>query len=530
MHTLKLAHSPALEAFDRDETAAPALIEALHCLRVAVTVFDSQERLIFANQHFNYLFRSLPPREELVGQSYEQLIRLEVAGGEIAAADAHSIAAFIKRRRAQFRDGEYRPLDIHLADGRIVEIKARRTRTRGWIALWNDVTDARISQTRLEEAVSLTADAFAFFDKHDRVAVCNDAYAAFFGFPSKADLMGRTFDELMARAQVSKRLEHREPPEQWVARRTEAHRVPAGVMTVETANGQAFVMRDRAMADGRVVIYTDISERRRAEMALEDQTRTLAETRSQAEAQASYLADLARRFDEASASADTTKATLMRTMSHELKTPLNAIIGFSDLLLSMGERFGPEQVKEYAGLIHGGGQNLLRLINQILDLTKLSAGRYELRRAQIDAGTALWAVCGTFEAKAAARNLTMEVSAPPGFLVDADETAFAAMLSHLVENAIRFTQEGGRIVLTVSSDKGTIAVRIADNGPGVAEEDIARILLPFEQGGRGISDHTSGGGLGLTLTKAFAEAHGGTLTIVSAVSRGFSATVALPAV
>jgi two-component system cell cycle sensor histidine kinase PleC len=526
---LKLAHSPVKDELDLDEAAAPALIEALHCLRVAVTVFDSQERLVFANQHFNYLLRSLPPRESLVGQSYEQLIRLEVAGGEIASREAQNLETFIARRRAQFRAGEYRPLDISLADGRVVEIKARRTRTGGWIALWSDVTEARISQTRLEEAVSLTADAFAFFDKHDRVAVCNDAYAAFFGFPSKAELMGRSFDELMERARVSKRIEHREPPDQWVARRIETHRVPAGVMTVELKDGQAFVMRDRAAADGRVVIYTDISDRRRAERALEEQTKALDETRSAAAAQASYLADLTRRFDEASASADTTKTTLMRTMSHELKTPLNAIIGFSDLMLSMADRFSAEQVREYTKLIHEGGHNLLRLINQILDLTKLSAGRYELFRTRIDAGAALWSAYSAFEAKAAAKNLTVEVSASLDFVIDADESAFAAMLSYLVENAVTFTQAGGTIDLSVTREAGKIFVRIADNGPGVAEEDIARILRPFEQGGRGMSDHTSGAGLGLTLVKAFAEAHGGSLLIESAPDKGFAAIIALPA-
>lgn len=524
---MKLAHSPVPAEFDFDEQAC--LIDALHCLRVAVTVYDARECLIFANQHFNYLFRSLPSRELLWGQSYEQLIRLEIAGGEIAAADARSVEAFIARRRAQLRDGEYRPLDIHLADGRVVEIKARRTRTGGWIAIWTDVTEARISQTRLEEAVSLTADAFAFFDKHDRVAVCNDAYAAFFGFPSKADLLGRSFEELMSRARVSKRIEHREPPDQWVARRMETHRVPAGVMTVELKDGQAFVMRDRATADGRVVIYTDISDRRRAERALEEQTKALMETRGAAAAQATYLADLTRRFDETAASADTTKTTLMRTMSHELKTPLNAIIGFSDLLLSMSERFGPEQVKEYAGLIHDGGQNLLRLINQILDLTKLSAGRYELHRGRVDAGAVLWTVYSAFAARIAAKNLTVDVDAPLEITVDADEAAFATMLTHLVENAVRFTPEGGRIALSVSRENATIVVRIADNGPGIAEEDIARILLPFEQGGRSMADHTSGGGLGLTLTKAFAEAHGGALLIESAAGKGFIASISLPA-
>jgi len=526
---LNLAISPALAQLGLDEAPAPELIDALHCLRVAVTVFDSRERLTFANQHFNYMFRSLPPNSALLGQSYEQLIRLEVSGGEIAPVDAQDLDAFIGRRCAQFRNGDYRPLDIRLADGRTIEIKARRTRAVGWIALWSDVTEARISQTRLEEAVALTADAFAFFDKHDRVAVCNDAYAGFFGFPSKAELMGRTFDELMERARISKRIEHREPPDQWVARRIEAHRVPAGVMTVELKTGEAFVMRDRVTADGRVVIYTDISDRRRAERSLEEQTKTLAETRDAAAAQANYLADLTKRFDEASASADSAKTTLMRTMSHELKTPLNAIIGFSDLMLSMADRFNAEQVREYTKLIHEGGHNLLRLINQILDLTKLSAGRYELRRTRIDAGAALWAAYSSVEAKAAAKNLSVDVSADLDHAIEADEIAFTTMLSHLLDNAVSFTPAGGRIDLSVTRDGNRICLRIADNGPGVAEDDIARILRPFEQGGRSMSDHTSGAGLGLTLVKAFAEAHGGSLAIESGEGRGFAAIIALPA-
>jgi signal transduction histidine kinase len=341
--------------------------------------------------------------------------------------------------------------------------------------------------------------------------------------------MGRSFDELMERARISKSIEHRDPPDQWVSRRVEAHRVPAGVMTVELKTGEAFVMRDRVAADGRVVIYTDISDRRRAERALEEQTKALDETRSAAAAQASYLADLTRRFDEASASADTTKTTLMRTMSHELKTPLNAIIGFSDLMLTMADRFDAEQVREYTKLIHEGGHNLLRLINQILDLTKLSAGRYELFRTRFDVGAALWSASSAFEAKAAAKNLTGEVSASLDFVIDADEGAFAAMLSYLIENAVTFTQAGGAIDLSVAREDGKVFVRIADNGPGVPEEDIARILRPFEQGGRGMSDHTSGAGLGLTLVKAFAEAHSGSLTIESAPSKGFAAIIALPA-
>jgi two-component system cell cycle sensor histidine kinase PleC len=514
----------------RQAATAESLVESLHCLRVAVTVFDSAERLVFANDHFGYLFRSLPPRAELVGLSYEQLIRLEVAGGEIAAHEAADLSGFIARRRAQFRDGEYRPLDIALADGRIVEIKARRTQSGGWITLWTDVTAARHANTRLEDAVALTAEAFAFYDKNDRLAVCNDAYASFFGFADASGVIGRSFADLMNGAKTSPRIAHTEPPEEWLARRMEVHASPAGTMTIELSSGAAYLMRDRPTAEGgRVVVFTDVTDSRRVELAFAEQTRTLAETRSEAERQANYLSDLTRRFDEAAASADTAKTTLMRNMSHELKTPLNAIIGFSDLMLAMKGRLSEQQVQEYAALIHDGGRNLLRLINQILDLTKLSAGHYELHRGRIDASAALASVRMDYDARAADRNLALAVDAPPAMVIDADDNAFSSILSHLIDNALTYTQKGGAVTLSAARQDGFVCVRVADNGPGVDADEIARILKPFEQGGRSIVDHAAGAGLGLTLVKALTEALGGTLTIESAPGHGFCATVALPA-
>jgi two-component system, cell cycle sensor histidine kinase PleC len=526
---VKSALAAAYDQAGLDETAAFALAEALHSLRVAVTLFDSNERLVFSNQHYNYLFRSLPIRERLVGLSYEQLVRLEIKGGEIAPADSRDADAFVARRRAQFREGEFRPLDIRLADGRVVEIKARRTRRGFWIALWSDVTYARRAQARLEDAVALSADAFAFFDHDDVLAMCNDSYAGFYGHKRASEIIGKSFVDLISHAYDNNLLAAGEDRETWIARRVEVHRAPAGVMTVELANGEAYLMRDRLIEEGgRVVVFTDVTDRRRAETALEEQTRALAETRSAAAAQADYLSDLTRRFDEAVAGANNTKTTLMRTMSHELKTPLNAIIGFSDLMLTMGDRFTPQQVQEYAGLIHEGGRNLLRLINQILDLTKLSAGRYELRREKVDAGAVMWTALGAHEPRATAKGLTLDANAVPiGLAVDADEAALTGIVFQLVDNAVSFTQAGGCVTLSAKAEQGDIVLRVSDNGPGVA--DIQRILLPFEQVGQGTTDHTGGAGLGLTLVKAFTEAHGGTFTIVSAPGQGLTATVVLPA-
>jgi signal transduction histidine kinase len=219
----------------------------------------------------------------------------------------------------------------------------------------------------------------------------------------------------------------------------------------------------------------------------------------------------------------------MRSMSHELKTPLNAIIGFSDLMLAMKGRLTEQQVQEYAKLIHEGGCNLLRLINQILDLTKLSAGHYDLHRTCVDAGAALSSVRSDFEAKAAAKSIALDIDAAAGHIIEVDESAFGTILAQLVENAVTYTHTGGGVTLSAMREGGQVCIGIADNGPGIVPEDIARILKPFEQGGRSTVDHAAGAGLGLTLAKALVEAHGGTLAIDSAPGQGFRVTIALPA-
>jgi signal transduction histidine kinase len=187
-------------------------------------------------------------------------------------------------------------------------------------------------------------------------------------------------------------------------------------------------------------------------------------------------------------------------------------------------------VREYAGLIHAGGSNLLRLINHILDLTKLAGGKYEPQRRHIDVGDALWNARNSYGDRAAAKAMTIDAGdCRPGLTVEADEHAFEQIVNHLVDNAVSHGRRGGTVRLSAERASGRVRFRVADDGPGVAREDLARILEPFEQVGRTTSDHSHGTGLGLTLAKAFAELHGGTLAIASTAGEGFTATVELPA-
>ena len=163
------------------EQGLGALVETLHCLRVAITIFDSDARLVFASAHLNHIFRKLPPVETLTGKFYEELIALELP--EICPnALSAGIEAFIAGRLSQLGPRAWEPRDIPLSDGRIIEIKARRSPNGNSILLWADVTAARHQVTRLGEAIKLSADAFAFFDSQDRFLTGNPQYAQLAGF------------------------------------------------------------------------------------------------------------------------------------------------------------------------------------------------------------------------------------------------------------------------------------------------------------------------------------------------------------
>ncbi len=535
---MKLALLPEVPA-DLQACPSPDVLAALDCLRVAVTIFDSQERLTYCSQHFNYIFRTLPQREALLGKTYEELIRMELAWGEINSDSISGGAdAFVALRRAQFRAGEYAPFDIELADGRVIEIKTRCITGGGWIVLWSDATQARHLLRRLETAVDLSADAFAFWDSNDRLVICNDLFAHLHGFASTEQMSGKTFRELTTIAVKRARFVTGDDAIHWIERRLDAHGAPAGALTVMTPSGAAFLVRERATRDGgRATVFTDITERHRVEHALAEQSDTLERTRhalidTQAEArkQAMYLADVTRRLGAAEVEADAAKTALLRTMSHELKTPLNAILGFSDLLRLSADRFSTEQIGEYAGLIHLAGGNLLKLINQILDLTKIAAGRFPLRKRELPVGGALWAATDAQSGRAAEKSIRIEIAGcEDDLIIEADENALNNMIGQLVENAVTFTQNGGEVRVSAERREGMVRITIADNGPGVLPIDMPRIQEPFEQVGRGTADHIHGAGLGLPLVKGLAEIHGGTLLIQSVPGEGFTATLQLPA-
>jgi cell cycle sensor histidine kinase DivJ len=215
-------------------------------------------------------------------------------------------------------------------------------------------------------------------------------------------------------------------------------------------------------------------------------------------------------------------------MSHELRTPLNAIMGFSDIMRA--KMFGTlsDRYAEYAELIHESGGHLLDLINDVLDMSKIEAERFELQRGVFDAREAVQAAMRLLRVQADGASVQLRGVLPPGELeVDADRRALKQIVLNLVSNALKFTPRGGQVTVTAHGYDGVLEIIVADTGVGISAEDLERLGRPYEQAG-GVEQRARGTGLGLSLVRAFAKLHGGEMSIESRLGAGTSVSVRLP--
>jgi two-component system, cell cycle sensor histidine kinase PleC len=240
------------------------------------------------------------------------------------------------------------------------------------------------------------------------------------------------------------------------------------------------------------------------------------------------ISDEARRRAEA---ANIAKSRFLAQMSHELRTPLNAILGFSEVMKS--EIFGPHNVpayKDYAGDIHNSGVHLLGLINEILDLSRIEAGRYELNEEPVSLVHVVGQCSHLLQMRARSRSLaiheTFESDMPRLW---ADERAVRQICLNLLGNAIKFTPQRGEIWLKVGwTASGGQYISIKDTGPGIPEEEIPIVLASFGQGSNSIKSAEQGAGLGLPIAKSLVDLHAGTFTLKSKLRIGTEVVVTFP--
>ncbi len=264
-----------------------------------------------------------------------------------------------------------------------------------------------------------------------------------------------------------------------------------------------------------------MGEDARLRFKVEDLAGELEETRDEA---------LRKRFEAETANAS--KTAFLANMSHELRTPLNAILGFSEIISQ--ECFGPvgsERYRDYAGDIHSSGAHLLSLINDLLDVAKIEAGRMDISPNLLDAARVFDIALKLINTKAREKDqtlaITVEPNAPPLY---ADERAVKQILINLVSNAVKFSPQGGRIdVIGGAAANGDFQITVRDNGPGIPPDKLGQIFKPFSQVDNRFDRQAGGTGLGLALVRGLAELHGGRAWMESEFGKGCSVFVSLPA-
>jgi len=281
----------------------------------------------------------------------------------------------------------------------------------------------------------------------------------------------------------------------------------------------------------RMLLLRDVTERREAERALQI---NIDELEANLERSTTHYREITRQLHAAKEAADAasrTKSEFLANMSHELRTPLNAIMGFSEVIKN--EMFGhiaiPQYV-EYARDIYGSGAHLLDIINDILDLSKVEAGKFKLTEEKVAIEEVVFAVCNIIKGKADEKNLHI---APrlPGIMprLYADKRALKQMMLNLLSNAVKFTPKDGDVAISAKVEQdGGVAIVVSDSGIGVAEGDMQKVMAPFGQVDSALAREHDGTGLGVPLVKAMIELHGGTLTFDSTPGVGSVVTLRFP--
>ena len=404
-----------------------------------------------------------------VVEGYPLMVTVGLAKDEV-------LAGYYERRRSYIEEGG--PLSVLLlAISSLIAWQQRKSQISR--------AHLRASEERYRLLMKTATDGIHIVDTEGNLVDANPSFYEMLGYPVGTKLKISDWDAQFSASEIPREVAHLlETPKSFDTRH---RRKDGSIVDVE-------ISARKVVLQGRTLLYNsahDITQRKIYEAKLRE-----------SEEQYRHAAFEAAR-------ANSTKSEFLAHMSHELRTPLNAIIGFSEIVA--GELFGPIERRryvEYAGDIHSSGVLLLSIINDILDLAKIEAGRRELTEGVIDlqdtAAAALRLVRGRAEnAGVSLANEIMRGSVP---LLQADERAVKQMLLNLLSNAVKFTPKGGRIVVSAElrADR-TLAVSVTDTGIGIAPENIPHALAPFGQVDNAVSRSTEGTGLGLPLVKSLME-------------------------
>ena len=384
---------------------------------------------------------------------------------------------------------------------------------------------------RLRDAVETIPEAFVVWDAQNRLVLCNSNFQVLYNLPDDAIVAGASYEAVVAAG--------REPV---VRSKVTSEGALPGARTFEAQidDGRWLHISERRTKDGGYVsVGTDITNIKSHEERLMESERRLMNTVSdlrssqqKLERQAEELAVLAEKYSEEKTRAEEAnqaKSKFLANMSHELRTPLNAIIGFSEIMeAGMFGPIGTDKYREYCTDIHQSGQYLLDVINDVLDMSKIEAGRIRLDREEVDLEPFLDDAMRVVSGRADDKRLTLDARIGAGIRLKADRRLLKQIMLNLLSNAVKFTSEGGRIAIRARSVGNCVSIAIADSGIGIPRDALAKLGRPFEQVESQLTKSHQGSGLGLAIARSLTELHGGTMRIRSTLGRGTIVLLRLP--
>jgi two-component system cell cycle sensor histidine kinase PleC len=532
-------HWQATRAREADliyDTVRSRIDTALNRGRCGLWDWDLARGRIFWS-HSMFAILGLDPRDDLM--TFGEVSRL------VHPADIrlYEVAAELADAKAGAIDHEFR---MHHASGKWVWLRARCELIRQpgepglhLIGIAVDITEQKslvektaAADLRLRDAIETIPEAFVLWDHENRLVLCNSNFQRLHNLPDQAIAAGTAYENVVAAGR------------QHVIRTTVANEepTPPGARTFEAQldDGHWLQISERRTKDGGYVsVGTDITPLKQHEKKLVESEQRLMQTvadlrRSQhkLEVQTHELTDMAKKYSEEKTRAEEanqTKSKFLANMSHELRTPLNAIIGFSEIMESgMFGPLGADKYDEYCRDIRESGQYLLDVINDVLDMSKIEAGRLKLDPENIELDRILDDALRVVTARAQDKKLRVISKIVPNIRLRADRRALMQIALNLLSNAVKFTEPRGRITVRGRIARGAVVIGIQDSGIGIPRHALQKLGRPFEQVESQLTKTHHGSGLGLAIAKSLVELHGGAMRIRSALGIGTTVVVRLP--